>query len=387
MFKRWFKAKNYNSLLLIGCRRAGKTTYLRHTFPDYSYVTLDDFDLLTWAKKDPKGFVQHLGCEAIIDEIQRVPELTIAVKQRIDQGAFKVIMTGSSSLGLLSSSADTLAGRISIAHFPTVCWGEEKGEPTHSFFDDVLTPAELLEGKREFENALSYGGFPEIVSQEAAQIKAELLRNYRDTYFTRDLAQLSNIENVDGVRAILNHLGRSIGSQLEVSSFAKESGLSHPTAKKYLNVFTQSELTFKLYGYQYGPAKRYLKAAKFYFSDAGILHSLRQDESKGQRIENFVISEIEKRRKLGTIMAEELFYYSSSSRAEIDILFKDSDFLRITEIKASETIAQKDLRNLRDYVASQRNANIRASVVYLGTEYRTIEGIRCIPVYALYRGK
>ncbi len=82
--------------------------------------------------------------------------------------------------------------------------------------------------------------------------------------------QLSNIENLDGLLAVFHHIHRSIGSHLEISNFARESGLSHPTAKKYLNALLQSQLTFKLYGYQYGPAKRFVKAAKTYVADTGI---------------------------------------------------------------------------------------------------------------------
>ena len=221
MFQRWFKPGNFNNLLVIGCRRAGKTSYLRRQFPQHSYYTLDDFDLLTFAKRDPKGFVGQLGPRSIIDEIRRVPELTIAVKKRIEEGSLSVIMTGSSSLGLLSSSADSLAGRIRIARFPTACWGEDQGMPTHSFFEDTVPENHFKEIKRQFDLALNYGGFPEIVSEADVLLKEELLRVYRDTYFTRDLAQLSNIENVEGIRAILNHVGRAIGSQLEISSFAK----------------------------------------------------------------------------------------------------------------------------------------------------------------------
>ena len=113
--------------------------------------------------------------------------------------------------------------------------------------------------------------------------------------------QLSNIENLDGLMAIFQHLARSLGSCLEVSNFAREAGISFPTTKKYLNALQQAQLTFRLYGYQYGPAKRHIKAAKTYFADNGIIQSLNAGSSEGQLIENFVIAELEKRRKLGMI--------------------------------------------------------------------------------------
>ena len=75
MFERWLEIEGKKSCLVIGARRSGKTTLLRRRYPEVSYATMDDLDLLDWAKKDPKGFVTNLGKKAIIDEIQRMPEL------------------------------------------------------------------------------------------------------------------------------------------------------------------------------------------------------------------------------------------------------------------------------------------------------------------------
>lgn len=387
MFKRWLHLLPEN-LLLIGPRRSGKTTLLKSVLNEFRYVTLDDFDFLSWAQSDPKGFVQQLGPRAIIDEIQRYPQLTVAVKQFIDEKSLTVAMTGSSSIGLLDSTADSLAGRIRLIHFPTACWGEEEGEPTHSFLEDTVPPLEILKAKRKFEMALTYGGFPEVVSQLEGEAKNEILTNYRNTYFTRDLAQLSNIENIEGLLAILHHASRSLGSHLEVSNFAQESGLSHPSAKKYLNTLVQSGLAFKLYGYHFGPAKRYLKAAKLYFSDTGILKALRQSLSSGQLIENFVISELEKRRKLGFIKADQFYYYKSVGGAEIDLLFEDEEeCLNIIEIKASEKLRPRDTTTINEFVKQNKKRKIRARIVYLGTEYQELNGVQCLPIYGLHRGK
>ncbi|MDD4663655.1 MAG: AAA family ATPase, partial [Caldisericia bacterium] len=99
MFERWIKIDPNKSALIIGPRRSGKTTYLKDAFPDYAYTTLDDFDAFDWAERDPKGFITSLGKHCIIDEIQRVPKLTIAVKYAIDNENAHIIMTGSSSIG------------------------------------------------------------------------------------------------------------------------------------------------------------------------------------------------------------------------------------------------------------------------------------------------
>jgi len=175
-----------------------------------------------------------------------------------------------------------------------------------------------------------------------------ILVRYRNTYFTRDLMQLSNIENLDGLSAVFQNLSRSLGSHLEISNFAREAGISHPTAKKYLNALHQAQLTFRLYGYQYGPAKRYIKAAKTYFSDNGIIHSLNADVSEGRLVENFVLSELEKRRKLGLIKTDQFYYYKSVAGNEIDLVFELDDTVYAIEIKATKRPGPRDLRNLND---------------------------------------
>jgi predicted AAA+ superfamily ATPase len=372
--------------LIIGSRRSGKTTLLKHRYPEWPYATLDDLDFLDWAKRDPKGFISHLGKKAIIDEIQRLPMLTVAVKYAVDNEKARFLMTGSSTLGLLDAAADSLAGRIDIISLPTACWGEELGVPTHSIFGDQAPPPQIKEANRRLSVALIYGQFPEVLIQEKDSDKHEVLVNYRNTYFTQDLMQLSNIENLDGLLAVLQHLTRSLGSHLEVSNFAREAGISHPTTKKYLNALQQAQLIFKLPGYQYGSAKRYIKAAKTYFADNGIIHSLNAGVGTGQLFENFILAEFEKRRKLGMIEADQFYYYKSTGGKEIDLVFEAHDKVYAIEIKSTQRPAPRDLQNLRQF-SDRLKRPVRRYLIYLGEEYRTIDNIQLLPAAALFRGQ
>ena len=386
MFQRWIEIPSRRSCLIIGSRRSGKTTLLKHRYPDWPYATLDDLDYLDWAKRDPKGLIGHLGNNAVIDEIQRLPMLTVAVKYAVDNEKARFLMTGSSTIGLLDVAADSLAGRIDIISLPTACWGEDLGEPAHFILNDQVSPLQIKEASRRLAGALTYGQFPEVLIQEKDSDKHEVLVNYRNTYFTRDLMQLSNIENLDGLLAVLQHLTRSLGSHLEVSNFAREAGISHPTTKKYLNALQQAQLIFKLHGYQYGPAKRYIKAAKTYFADNGIIHSLNAGAGTGQLFENFVLAEFEKRRKLGMIEADQFYYYKSSGGKEIDLVFETRDTVYAIEIKSTQRPAPRDLRNLKHF-NDRLKRPVRRYFIYLGEEYRTIDNIQLLPAAALFRGQ
>jgi predicted AAA+ superfamily ATPase len=386
MFKRWLEISEQKSCLMIGPRRSGKTTLLKNRYPSLPYATLDDLDLLDWAKGDPKGFVSNLGSSAIIDEIQRFPSLTVAVKYAVDNEDARFFMTGSSTIGLMDAAADTLAGRIDIVSLPTACWGENDGEPIHSSLNEQVGLPKIREANRRLKDAITYGQFPEVLDQESSEKKKEILVNYRNTYFTRDLMQLSNIENLEGLLAVFHHLIRSLGSHLEVSNFAREAGISHPTAKKYLNALNQAQMTFKLYGYQYGPAKRYIKAAKTYFSDNGIINSFNAGLNEGQLLENFVIAEMEKRRKLGFINAGQFYYYKSSSGNEIDLIFEMDGTIYAVEVKATKRPGPKEFRNLRQF-EDRLNRPVKRILFYTGEDYRTVDDIRLLPIGALYRGK
>jgi len=385
MFKRWLELSSKKSVLLVGPRRAGKTTLLKTRFPDFRYATLDDYDLLNWADKDPKGFVESLGKNAIIDEVQRCPRLTVAVKYAIDNQGATFLLSGSSTLGLLDAAADSMAGRIHIQSLPTLCWGEEDGAADHSLFSEHLDPPQLQVARRKIASAMKFGQFPEIAACEKEAGKLELLENYKNTYFIRDLLQLGNIEHGVGLLAIFHHIVRSLGSLVEVSSFARESGLSYPSAKKYLHILTQSQLTFPLYGYQHGPAKRFIKAAKIYFSDTGIISAMNQQVSIGQQVENFVIAELEKRRKLGYIKTDQLYYYRNSGGREIDCIFEAGGIVHAIEIKASETFDKRDISHLLEFV-SHAPQRTKGFLFYLGAEYLEINGIQILPIAALFRG-
>lgn len=143
-------------------------------------------------------------------------------------------------------------------------------------------------------------------------------------------------------------------------------------------------MTFRLYGYQYGSAKRYIKAAKTYFCDSGIIHSMNTAVSEGQLFENFVLAEFGKRRKLNLIATDQFYYYKSAAGHEIDLIFEIDDTLFAIEIKATRNPGPKDFRNLRKF-ANNSNRPIKCILFYLGEEYDKTDCIYIIPVGALFR--
>ncbi len=385
MIERWLNISGNKSLLLIGVRRAGKTTLLKKLFPEAKYITLDDFDFLQIAEQDPKDL--FLGSDhklVVIDEIQRVPRLLIAVKDRIDNYRQIVLMTGSSTLGLLSSSAETLAGRIKIFECPTLCYGEDKGPNLGRSLEHKPNSLEIKEASRELSRWMRFGGFPEVVDCNGNEQKLEILQDYKNTFFTRDLMFLTNIENFRGLLGCLNFLGVSTQSRVEISSIAKESGLSHPTAKKYLNVLEASRIIFRLTGYQYGSSKRQLKSSKYYFADISIPMALNLQLSEGQLFELLVISELEKRRKLGRFDCDFFYYYKSEKGREIDLIIDEGSMVTAIEIKTTQRPERSDVKGLIDFQIKKK-VPLRKILICRSQSYAEIDGVEIWPVYSLYR--
>ncbi len=387
MFNRWLDLKKVKkSILLLGARRSGKSTYLKTNFPKYKYVTFDDLDTLEHSRRDPMGWIKSLGSQFVVDEAQRNPEIAIPIKWAIDEKKVHAILTGSTGLNLLDRSVESLAGRIQIFHMVPACFGENFGEPLSlSEYQSNFDTTKLA--SRELLGFLDGGGFPEILSA-ASSDREDLLNIYKNSFFTRDVASLNNIENVEGLRALYVALIRGIGSRYEVSSLIKETGLSTPTVKKYLNTLIQSGLLFKLYGYHLSEAKRYISSAKSYFIDVGVLQALSSEFSQGQLIESFVVSEIEKRRLLGFIKADSLYYYESVGGREVDLVYEERDRVTAIEIKASKSISGRDLRNLREFrIDSKRK--IRKIIYYLGSEFNIEsnmgQNIEIRPIVSLFR--
>lgn len=383
MFERWLNiTKAKKSILLLGPRRSGKSTYLKNNFAHYHYVTFDDLDELKYSQLDPKGWIQKLGPKFIIDEVQRNPQIAIAIKWAIDEKKVHCILTGSTGLNLLEASSETLAGRIQIFHLPPACFGENLGAPISlkAFQDSFDLKQKSL---RELESFKKSGGFPEVLESGDSD-KVELLNIYKNSYFTRDVAQLNNIENVEGLRALYLALIRGLGSRYEISSLLKETGMSTPTIKKYLNTLIQSGLMFKLYGYHLSEAKRFISSAKSYFIDVGMLQALSQDFSTGQLIESFVISEIEKRRRLGFIKTDSLFYYESVGGREIDLIYEEENTVTAIEIKPTKNISGRDLRSFREFEIKS-NKKLRKLIFYAGSEFSKEQTIEIRPLNSLFR--
>ncbi|MCY4609246.1 MAG: ATP-binding protein [bacterium] len=348
-------------VLIVGPRRAGKTTLVRKIGgTDRAYTTLDDQSTLDAAQSDPAGFVRGLN-EATIDEIQRAPELLLAIKKSVDEGyrPGRFLLTGSANVMTLPRVAESLAGRIETLRMLPLARAEvEATEPT--FLDRVF--AGKLRGTRqatvgdELVRVALAGGFPEALARESERRRQSWARSWLASVLTRDLRDIAEIEKLTELPKFVRLLAEHSGKLVNYSRFGSGIGVSHKTSQRYVSLLEQVFVVATLQPWYTNALKRIVKTPKLHFLDCGLLAGargltfarLKADHGEfGGLLESFVFSEI---LKLMTASDLQLtpYHFRDQGMREVDIVLeRDDGMIAGIEIKASATVRSGDFMGLR----------------------------------------
>ena len=351
--------KSFPVVTLTGCRQCGKSTLLKHLLPDYTYISLEDLDLRQIAKEDPRHFISIYSQKVIIDEIQQVPELLSYLQTHIDSvnESGMYVLTGSHNLLLMQSISQSLAGRTALLSLAPFSVAELRSEK--------LLPQTTNE-------MLFKGCFPRIYDK---QIEAtEFYPSYIKTYIDRDVRILRNITDYSAFTRFLKLCAGRCSQILNITALAEDAGITRKTAEAWLSVLEASYIIYMLKPYYKNFGKRIIKNPKMYFYDTGLVSSLlgitsaEQIETfymRGALFENFVVSELLKRR-LFAEKSEELYFWRDSSGVEIDVIEEDNLEIKAYEIKASETMNTAFFSNIKKVkeIAGLKAEN--TAVIYSG---------------------
>ncbi|MDZ4346514.1 MAG: ATP-binding protein, partial [Candidatus Binatia bacterium] len=367
LYPRLIKAKVAEAMtdtpvvLLAGPRQAGKTTLVRQLADrGMRYLTLDDELTLLAAREDPVGMVRSLD-RAIIDEIQRVPQLLLAIKKSVDEdrrpGRF--LLTGSANLMVMPTLADSLAGRMETLTLLPLSQSELHGSSVNwldrVFAGQLPKAADPLVGK-DLAEAVLRGGYPEAVSRATAHRRAAWARQYTDALIERDVRDVAGIDKRDHLPRFLRALAQMAGQMCNYTQLGGQVGLDGKTAARYIGVFEQMYLLRRVDVWARNRLSRVVKTPKVQFIDSGLLSTLmdltadavQQDRTRfGLVLENFVFSELLKH----TTTAEgdyRLLYYRDHDQVEVDMVIENAaGYLVGVEIKAAATVRESDLRGLK----------------------------------------
>ncbi|WP_114971928.1 ATP-binding protein [Rhodoferax ferrireducens] len=369
-------------VLLAGPRQAGKTTLVRQMAEQgLRYLTLDDELTLLSAREDPVGMIRSLD-RAVIDEIQRAPQLLLAIKKSVDEdrrpGRF--LLTGSANLMALPTVADSLAGRMETLSLLPLSQSEMHGSATNwidaAFAGRLLKVDTPLLGEALVEAVLR-GGYPEAISRTTARRRKAWARQYIDAIIQRDIRDVASIEKLDQLPRFLRALAQVAGQMCNYTQLGGQVGLDGKTAARYVGVFEQMYLLKRIDVWARNRLNRVVKTPKLQFIDSGLLATLvdlgaaevQQDRSRfGNVLETFVYGELLKH----TTTAEgdyRLLYYRDADKHEVDVVIENAAGQLVgVEVKAAATVKASDLRGLKKLASVAGDQFKMGVLLYDGTE-------------------
>lgn len=387
-------------VLLAGPRQAGKTTLVRQIAEQQGlrYLTMDDQLTLLSAREDPVGMVRSLD-RAVIDEIQRAPELLLAIKKSVDEdrrpGRF--LLTGSANLMALPTVADSLAGRmetLSLLPLSQSEIGSHSGNWIDSAFAGQILEAEHPALGSDLIERVLRGGYPEAISRASAKRRVTWARQYIDAIIQRDVHDVAGIEKLDQLPRFLRALAQTAGQMCNYTQLGAQVGLDGKTASRYIGLFEQMYLLKRIDVWARNRLNRVVKTPKLQFIDSGLLTALlnlnneevQRDRTRfGNVLETFVFGELLKH--ASTAEGDyHLLYYRDAAKFEVDVVIENGAGLIVgVEVKASATVKERDLRGLKKLASLAGDQFKMGVLLYDGVETMPLgDGIWAAPLSTLW---
>ncbi len=406
LFSRWIEPRITEALLdtpvvlLAGPRQAGKTTLVRQIAEQQGlrYLTLDDALTLLSAREDPVGMIRSLD-RAVIDEIQRAPQLLLAIKKSVDDdrrpGRF--LLTGSANLMALPTVTDSLAGRMETLSLLPLSQSEIESNSANwidrAFTGQLLQVDKPALGSELIERILC-GGYPEAISRSSPRRRLTWARQYIDAIIQRDVRDVAGIDKLDHLPRFLRALAQTAGQMCNYTKLGGQVGLDGKTAARYISVFEQMYLLKRVDVWARNRLNRVVKTPKLQFLDSGLLASLlglntealNQDRMRlGSLLESFVFSELLKH----TTTADDdydLMYYRDADKYEVDVVIENTAGQLIgVEVKAAASIKESDLRGLKKLADLAGDQFKMGVLLYDGTEIMPLsEKLWAVPLSTLW---
>ena len=339
--------------LITGARQVGKSTLIKHEFPEYNRVNFDDKLTRLQAKEEPKLFFLNNPCPLFIDEVQKENNILEDIKLKVDEsderGMF--ILSGSQKLELMKGMSESLAGRVSISELSGLSLREIHGvEFNHHFVptDDYINLREKeIKPYSNLWEIIHKGSYPELYDIDRDW--QEYYSSYVSTYIERDINELISADSITFTK-FLTVVAARTGEILNYTNIASEVGVSEPTIKNWISILERTGIVYLLQPYSASALNRAIKTPKIYFRDTGLAcyltrwltaDALKCSAVAGNIFETFVVSEILKSyTNEGKDYKFNIFYYrgkdkNSSSENEIDLILEENGVLYPIEIKMS----------------------------------------------------
>ena len=350
-------------IVLTGARQVGKSTLLRNEppFSDWKYVSLDDFDVLSQAKRDPESLWAGAEC-VVLDEIHKAPNVLSAVKEAVDkkQKTRRFVLSGSANLLLMKSVSESLAGRAVYYVLRSMTLGEmsENSPPEllRMLLDSRFPSEQRLEPHSvDVFPGLWKGFLPALMRLDKPSAILSWWEGYVATFLERDLRQLSQIDSLSDFRKAMAALALRCGNVLNQSEAARDTGISQATFHRYLNLMETTCLMERLPAFSVNRTKRLTKSPKVMWEDPGLVsflcghfdaESLRASREVGGVFESMIFLHISSLCQL-LVPRPHIFYWRTTAGKEVDFVLEWGRKLLAVEVKLASEPRFSDTNSLR----------------------------------------
>lgn len=387
---------------LLGPRQCGKSTLARHCEPERHYVSLDEQAYLDLAMRDPQGFVDDLPERVVIDEVQRAPELALAIKRSVDANRKpgRFLLTGSANLLQLPRLADSLAGRMECLYLHPLTVAEIRGT-AGNFLSDFLAGKLLPEitpsrkpQPSELPKLLLAGGYPESVFRDAERAERWKM-NYVQSIIERDVRDIAQVKDAGDLVRLLNFLPDRTAQLVNQSALSNALGHSRATIDRYLTLLERLFLIRRLPAWHSNRSKRLVKTPKLHFVDSGLAATLgeldggqwnEQRARFGHLLESFVLQQL-------VAMADcmqrppRFYHFRDKDKTEVDIVMETRGKVWGIEIKAASSVNAADAKGLLKLAGTAERAFQGGIILYDGTAAFFLEkkaNILAVPMAKLW---
>lgn len=357
-------AGQFRALSIIGPRQSGKTTLCKLLFSNKPYISFENPNTQAKATEDIELFLKQFPEGAILDEVQRVPDIFRHLQELLDNKPKRCqfILTGSNNFLLQEQISQSLAGRVGYLQLLPLSYSE-------------LQNANLASGN--VNKQILTGGYPEIWDQNL--IPGKWMASYVQTYVQRDVRLLRNITNLGDFNRFISICASRAGQLMNREEMARSIGVDTKTIQAWLSVLESSYIIYLLQPWYNNMNKRIIKTPKLYFYDTGLLcyllgitslSGLEKHPMYGSIFENWIITEIKKNR-FNAGINEGLYFFRDSTGNEIDLLMEKEGSTIAIEIKSSKKINPGMISGLRYW--KKNNPGGQGLLIYGGGKEDSLE--------------
>lgn len=368
-------------VLVNGARQTGKSTLIQDLDREATYYTFDDPAVLSAVLADPFGFINGLKGAVCLDEVQRAPEVFLAIKAAVDRDRTpgRFLLTGSANVLLLPQIADSLAGRMEVLSLWSLAQSEIERQPL-SMIDHLFNgqlPDKCHFDREDFIRRISRGGYPEALSRSSERRREAWFESYLHTILLRDVRDLAQIEGLTEMPRLMQLLGARSGGLLNVAELSRSTSIPQTTLKRYLTLLETLFLVRLVPAWSSNLGKRLQKSPKLFVTDYGLMAHLQGLSEEGMSaelglpgdlVEGFVHAELVKHQGWSDVRTQ-LMHYRTTSGVEVDFVLENrrGDLVGI-EVKAAATISGKDFNGLRHLRETTPHQFKRGVVFYTGEQ-------------------